>query len=306
MPPVAEGSRPRRPLTASAAPVAALARAIALALVLAAPLAGCTNVFLQPDRREHLPQRPLGTAAEALRIPVTDTETLSALWLPTPTPARAHLLFLHGNAENLSSHVHAVTWLPAAGYAVLAIDYRGYGRSDGVATLDHAQADAAAGLRWLAERDPQTPIIVFGQSLGAAIGLHLAATTPLHGRIAAVVADSGFAGYRRIAREKLAAFWLTWPLQGPLSWTISDRDDPQAVIHRIAPIPLLLIHGERDAVIPPAHADTLLARAGEPKTLWRLPAGQHIDSMRRDEIRERLKVWLDAATAARPEASTAP
>lgn len=273
--------------------------AIALLLALAL-LGGCTSVFLQPDRKHYLPDQALPTPAEDVWITAPGGARLHALYLPATGTPRGALLFLHGNAENLSSHVHAVTWLPAQGYHVLALDYRGYGRSEGHASVDGIHEDARLALRWLQSHSGTLPLFVYGQSLGGTVALNLVARgdTDSRRRIAAVIADSAFSSYRGIAREKLDSWWLTWPLQAPLSWLVSDAWSPLAVVDRISPIPLLLIHGERDAVVPPQHAAQLFARAGEPKALWPIAGGRHINAMRRDEVRARLLDYLAEAGAA--------
>lgn len=273
-----------------------LLRAVAL-LLLCTTLSSCTSLFLHPDHQAYFPGHGPGTPAEDVWIATPEGPRLHALFLPATTTPRATLLFLHGNAENLSSHVHAVTWLPAQGYNVLALDYRGYGRSEGRASVDRVHEDARLALRWLLARDGEDPLIVYGQSLGASVALNLVARSdaPTRQRIRAVIADSGFARYRGIAREKLDQSWLTWPLQWPLSLLISDAWSPLAVVDRISPIPLLLIHGERDAVVPPHHSEALYQRAGEPKTLWRIPGGRHIDAIRRDDVRARLLDFLAQA-----------
>lgn len=263
-------------------------------------LCGCTNVFLYPDRARHLPDRALGTPVEDVWIVAPDGSELHALFLPAQGHARATLLFLHGNAENLSSHVHAVNWLPAQGYAVLALDYRGFGRSQGAPDIDALHEDAAAALAWLAVRDAATtgPLIIYGQSLGGSVAIRLVAQADAaqRQRIAAVVADSAFASYRGIAREKLAQLWLTWPLQWPLSLLISDRYAALDAVERISPIPLLLIQGERDVVVEASHARRLYAAARDPKALWLVPEGGHIDAVRREPVRLRLLDYLSAVS----------
>jgi fermentation-respiration switch protein FrsA (DUF1100 family) len=268
------------------------------ALWLCLALSGCTNVFLYPDHVRHLPDLALGTPAEDVWIAAPDGSELHAMFLPAQGRTRATLLFLHGNAENLSSHVHAVSWLPAQGYAVLALDYRGFGRSQGVADVDAIHEDAAAALARLAARDTAVtgPLIVYGQSLGGSVAIRLVARADAaqRQRIAAVIADSAFSSYRGIAREKLAQLWLTWPLQWPLSLLISDRHSAMDAVERISPIPLLLIQGERDAVVEASHAQRLYAAAHDPKALWLVPEGGHIDAVRREPLRLRLLDYLDA------------
>lgn len=267
-------------------------------LLLCLGLSGCTSVFLLPDRVRYFPERALGTSSEDVWIAAPDGSRLHALHLPAQGEGHATLLFLHGNAENLSSHIHAVSWLPAQGYGVLAIDYRGFGLSQGEKGIDAAHEDAEAALGWLAARDPATPgpLIIYGQSFGGSVAIRLAATSPLRGRIAAVISDSAFSSYRGIAREKLGQVWLTWPFQWPLSMLISDRYAAVDVIDRVSPIPLVLIHGARDGIVDPSHARRLYAAAREPRQLWEVPEGAHIDAIRRESVRTRFLDFLNSVS----------
>jgi fermentation-respiration switch protein FrsA (DUF1100 family) len=266
-----------------------------LILIVVLGLSGCTSVFLQPDHVRYFAGRAPDTPVHDVRITAPDGTALHAQYLPAQAPLRGTVLFLHGNAENLSSHIHMVTWLPAAGYAVLALDYRGYGESAGSAGIDGVHQDAAAALAWLVARGTAEtgPLIVYGQSLGASVAIYLVATSPLRTHVSALIADSAFSSYRRIAREKLDAFWLSWPLQWPLSWLISDRYAAIDVVARISPIPLLLLQGDADAVVDVSHARRLYEAAHEPRQLWIVPGGHHIDAVRRPQIRERLIDYLD-------------
>jgi uncharacterized protein len=258
-------------------------------------LSGCTSVFLYPDRVQHLAGRPFGTPVEEVWIEARDGSRLHALYLPAQGEPRATLLHLHGNAENLSSHVHLVTWLPQHGYAVLSIDYRGYGLSQGGASVAALHEDAEAALAWLVARGAQSrgPLVVLGQSIGGAVAIRMVSQTPLREHVAGVIADSAFSSYRRIAREKLAEPWLTWPLQWPLSLLISDRHAPVDAVAGLAPIPLLLLHGERDVIVDASHSQRLYDAAREPKMLWLIPEGGHIDTLRREAGRERLLEFLE-------------
>lgn len=266
----------------------------AIWLLFCLPLTGCTSVFLQPDRVPYFADRPLGTPYEDVWIAAPDGQKLHALYLPAHGRARATVLYLHGNAENLSSHVRAVGWLPAEGYSVLALDYRGYGRSPGKASIRGVHEDAAAALAWLAAQrgGADMPVIVYGQSLGASIAIRSVASSPFRDTVTAVVAESPFASYRGIAREKLSQVWLTWPLQWPLSLLISDRYAAIDVVNQLSPIPLLLIHGAHDVVVDVRHSQRLYAAAEPPKDLWVIPQGGHIDATRSEPLRERLLAFL--------------
>jgi fermentation-respiration switch protein FrsA (DUF1100 family) len=192
-----------------------------------------------------------------------------------------------------------VAWLAKSGFDVFAFDYRGYGRSSGSPDLDGLHLDAAAALDRLMtmpEVDPDR-IVVLGQSLGGALALTAVADHPQKHRLRALVVEGAFSGYREIAREKLDGFWLTWPLQGPLSLTIDGRYRPVDAVATLAPLPLLIIHGEDDEVVPPGHGEALFRAAGEPKTLWRLPGTGHIQAFATVENRRRLTAFLRTVIA---------
>ena len=204
------------------------------------------------------------------------------------------LVYLHGNAENISTHFHNVAWMPAAGFNVLALDYRGYGGSEGTPTLEGVQLDIDAAMRTLLARrdvDPQR-IIVFGQSLGGALAIHYVAHSDYRANVRAIVVDSAFSDYRRIVRDKAASFFLTWPFQWLLPQTVDNNFSPAASVHDVAPIPLLFIHGERDAIVPLEHSKRLFERAAEPKELWIVPEAGHIQAVRKKDVRKRLTEFL--------------
>lgn len=237
--------------------------------------------------------RDLGLAYEDVQLRADDGTSLHAWWLPASTRACGSVLFLHGNAENISTHIASVHWLPGEGFNVLLLDYRGYGMSAGEPSLPGLQADIAAGLRYLSRRADinARALAVFGQSLGAAAAIPAVARSPWRGHVRAFVADSAFASYRGIVREKLAGFWLTWPFQW-LARTVPDDLDPVATVSEVSPIPLLLVHGTRDPIVPPAHGERLYAAARAPKTLWRVDGAGHIQAFQHPQWRARLAAWL--------------
>jgi fermentation-respiration switch protein FrsA (DUF1100 family) len=136
--------------------------------------------------------------------------------------------------------------------------------------------------------------VVFGQSLGGAIAIYNVARSPYRQHIRALVVESAFASYRQIAREKLADFWLTWPLQYPLSWTVSDEYSPSKAVAGVSPIPLLIIHGDHDPIVPVGHGKRLFELAQEPKQLWIVSGGGHIQAFQRQSYRDRFVNYLTA------------
>lgn len=268
-------------------------RALAL-LLLPLLLGGCTSVFFQPSRGEFITPARLHLDFEDVYFRASDGVLLHGWFLPAKGHALATVLFLHGNAENISTHIGSVYWMPSAHLNVFLIDYRGYGLSDGKPTLPGLIDDSESALRTLIARSDVDPnrIVLFGQSLGAAIATYVAAHTPLRSHLRLVVIDSAFADYHQIAREKLDTFWLTWPFQYPLSWTVSDAYSPIKSIPLISPIPVLIIHSKRDQIIPFHHALELYRAAREPKTLWLLPDGGHIQTFNNPTTRVRFVHYL--------------
>lgn len=281
---------------------AKLASAILLMLALAL-LGGCGSVFFYPQRMLPLTPAVANLDWEDVWLRAGDGVELHAWYLPAAGEQRGTVLFLHGNGGNVGTQLGAVYWLPAAGYAVLMPDYRGYGRSQGKASIEGAVRDVQAALAWLAEREEVQAqgVAVLGQSLGGALAVPALVEAERLPPLRAVILDSSFAGYRRIAREKLDQFWLTWPLQWPLSLTIPDDYSPVRSIARLAPTPVLIIHGAADPIVPFEHGAALYLAAQPPRELWRVPGEGHITAFTREEFRLRLAGWLDRAFAAEPD-----
>jgi hypothetical protein len=257
-------------------------------------LSGCTQMFFQPHRVLVDTPARRGIEYQPVNLQGADGTRLHAWYLPARGKASATVLFLHGNAENISTHFNSIAWMPAAGFNVLALDYRGYGASEGSPSLSGVQLDIDAAMRNLISRPDVDPrrIVVFGQSLGGALAIHYAAHTDMRANLRAVIADSAFSDYRKITQEKLANFFLTWPFQ-LLPWLTVDNDySPVASVGQLSPISLLLIHGDRDTVVPFHHSRILFERAKEPKELWIVPGAGHIQSLNSESIRSRLIEFL--------------
>lgn len=244
--------------------------ALVLSLLL---LPGCSSLFFYPDRVTYLTPDRLNLSYDDVYLDTADGETLHGWWLPAETPegdAKGTVYFLHGNAQNISSHLLNIAWLPGEGYNVFTLDYRGYGKSTGAPDIDGALHDVETGLRWLAGNTDVKgrPVYILGQSLGGALAIPLASEWTQRReqpRLDGLILDGTFSGFRKIAREKLGAFWLTWPFQIPLSWTIPADYEGVDYIDDISPIPVMIIHSVRDGIIPFHHGEALYEAAEEPK-----------------------------------------
>jgi len=273
-------------------------------LALALSPSGCGSPFFYPTR-EQAPVPGLDNVVrQDVRFASEDGVPLHG-WLLTPRDrvSRGTILFLHGNAGNISTHVQSVLWLVQQGYTVFAFDYRGYGGSGGEAPdIPGVHRDARAALSHILSLDGVLPdrVVVFGQSLGAAIAVHTVATVSSSRRPRALILDSSFAGYRRIVRDKLSSLIITWPLAWPVSRFFNDEYSPERWIGKIAPVPVIVIHGTADRVVPYAHGKMLYDLASDPKGIWTVEGGGHATALRNPEVRGQFLAFLASVL---PEAS---
>jgi uncharacterized protein len=265
-----------------------------LVFVLSLLLSACTNVFFQPGRTLIRTPDQLGLRYDDVYFTSGDGTKLHGWWLPAAGKAIGTVLFLHGNAENISTHVANVAWLPKEHVNVFLFDYRGYGISSGEVDLDGALADVESALQKLAllPEVNEHGLVIFGQSLGGALAADAAANSAYRTKLRAVILEGSFASYRQIAREKLSGFWLTAIFKWPLSLFVSDSHEPAAALAELKPIPILIIHGERDDIVPVEHAKNLYAAAEEPKQIWMLPNVGHIQALTVPEYRQRFLQYL--------------
>jgi len=263
-------------------------------LLLLTALGGCTSLFFQPYNGVVTTPGQFGIDYQPVEMQAADGTALFAWFLPARGEPRGTVLYLHGNAGNISTQFANVAWMPAAGFNVLAMDYRGYGGSEGRPSLDGVQLDIDAAMRALLARPDVDPkrIIVFGQSLGGALAIYYAAHGEHRDRLRAVIADSAFSDYRLVAREKAAGFFMTWLFQWLPDFTIDNRYAPIAAVASVSPVPLLLVHGEADSIVPAHHSQMLLEEATGPKELWLVPDAGHIQALRSREMRAKLATFL--------------
>ncbi len=256
-------------------------------------ISGCSSLFFYPQKP--LTDNPVARrfSPEDIRFKTTDNITLHG-WFFRTTEAKGSILVLHGNAENLGTHVNSVLWLVQAGFNVFIFDYRGYGNSEGKTSLDGVHKDAEAALETLLSLPgvDQNRVFVLGQSIGGSIAIYLAATTPHRENIRALIVESTFASYRQIAREKMGSFWLTWLFQYPLSYLVSDNYSAIRWIGKIAPIPILILQGSDDAVVPVHHGRLLFGAALQPKDFWMTRTPGHISSFADATVRDDLLRYM--------------
>jgi len=201
------------------------------------------------------------TSRQAGEAPVK----LHALWLPQPRANAPVLLYLHGARWDVRSSAHRMRRMHELGFAVLGIDYRGFGQSTpGLPSETLALEDARAAWEWLAVQHPQARRYVFGHSLGGAIAVRLAGDVD---DVAGLIVEGSFTSIADVV-QTMKWGWL------PVAPLITQRFDAGAQIEHVK-APLLVVHGSQDRLIQPALGRALYERARSPKRFVLVEGGSH-------------------------------
>jgi hypothetical protein len=161
-------------------------------------VSGCSGIFYFPQKTHVQTPERSGLDYEDVFLESADNVTIHGWWLKARAPVRGTVYFLHGNAENISTHFQNVAWLPEHGYQVFLIDYRGFGKSQGKARLPGALQDVGTGFQFVLDRntEPGKPIYLLGQSVGASMAIYFAANDPrAKQNLSAVISDAAFTRY---------------------------------------------------------------------------------------------------------------
>ena len=190
---------------------------------------------------------------------------LNGLWLAQARPDAPVLLYLHGARWDVRSSAQRMRRMHELGFSVLGIDYRGFGRSTPALPSEAlAQEDTLAAWRWLAARHPDAPRFLFGHSLGAAIAVQAASELE---DAAGLIVEGSFTSIPDVFAS-MKWGWL------PVGGLITQRFDAAERVQRVK-VPLLVVHGSDDRVIPPALGRALYERAREPKRFVLVEGGSH-------------------------------
>jgi uncharacterized protein len=205
-----------------------------------------------------------GLEYEDVFFEAADGVKLHGWWVPqTGAPV---LVWFHGNAGNISHRLENIKLLhDLAGVQVFIFDYREYGRSQGRISREGTFLDAAAAYRYVAETRgvPGRDIVLFGRSLGTALATNLAVQKPCR----ALILESAFTNSSDMAKM-IAPFMFDWRPKVPY--------DNLGKIDKVK-VPVLIIHGEQDEIIPVAMGRRLFAAANPPKDLYIIPGAHHND-----------------------------
>ena len=263
------------------ASLSGMKRLIALVLLAATVLAGCATLderqrgwIFQPSDRSWWRGDEAAQGMQEVWVDFQSRETgqpvkLHGLWTPherfDQDPKSPVLLYLHGARFNVVGSAFRARRMQELGFSVLAIDYRGFGKStQQLPSETMAYEDARAAWDWLAQQYPDRPRYIFGHSLGGAIAIEVAAQV---GDEAGTLVE----GTLTSIPDVVGSYKWGWLPVGPL---ITQRFEAVERVRNIGS-PLLVVHGSEDRTIAPALGRKLFDAAAEPKRFELVEGGSH-------------------------------
>ena len=257
-----------------------LSRRLVLAAALAVGAAvGCSSLDEWQRQAIFSPMRdnprwfsaPL-EGTEEYDVKIANGETLHFWYVAQPRNRNAPtVLYLHGARWNLNGSVFRMSRWYDMGFNVLAVDYRGFGKSTEILPSEEsARADTRIAFDELIRRQPDPALrYVYGHSLGGALAVDLASTFPEPEPVAGVIIESTFTSIPDVVRE------MRWGWLPGISLAVTQPFDSVSKIERVK-APLLVVHGTADGIVPHVMADELYRRAGSSKKkLLKIEGGSH-------------------------------
>jgi hypothetical protein len=209
----------------------------------------------------------LGVPHEDVYLTTDDGQRLNGWFIPGKSEIT--WLWFHGNGGNISHRTEEIVQIHQhLGVNLFIIDYRGYGNSDGSPSEQGTYQDARAALAYLRSRPDVSAgkIVYFGRSLGAAVAVELATEHPPGG----IILVAPFASLSDMARVHYSAF-------PGAAWLARNRYNSLTRISSIEK-PLLILHGDQDAIVPLSQGHKLFEAANQPKQFQPLPGAGHDDT----------------------------
>ncbi len=221
------------------------------------------SLMYHPERQRTAPAEVGLADAQEIVLDTSDGEKV-IVWYAPPKADKPLVLYFHGNGGALQHRADRFRALARDGYGFVALSYRGYGGSTGSPCQTGLIADAQAAYAFAVARMPPQRIVLHGESLGTGVAVALAATQ----RIGGLVLESPFTSAADVGAR---AYWFL-----PVRLLMKDPFYSDALIGKVF-VPLLILHGVRDNVVPIALGERLFSLANEPKRFLRFADGAHND-----------------------------
>tara|TARA_Y100000588_G_scaffold53661_1_gene50674 strand:- start:1922 stop:2689 length:768 start_codon:yes stop_codon:yes gene_type:complete len=226
------------------------------------------NFFLYHPR-QLLDSSPegLGIKYENVKFTAKDNTKLHGWFFPPNSSDNPVILWAHGNAGNISHRIENILLMRKfLDVGIFIFDYRGYGLSEGKPNEKGLYSDMEGAYLWLANRISENRIVLFGRSLGAAVATKLSIEKTSS---QSLILESPFENTIEMGK-KIFPFL-------PLGWLIKQKYDTKAIIHSVK-IPLLILHGDKDTIVPFQQGKNLFDFASGPKQFFKIKGAGHNDT----------------------------
>jgi len=248
-------------------------------------VSACIYIWLNQNQFIFMPQRKITQTPADIQLAFEDLylqivsnddggiERMHCWWIPTDHPTDHYLIYLHGSAYNIGANVNHARRFKELGFSVLLISYRGYGQSEGnFPTEAQVYADAEAAWNYLVKQNGIKPgdIFIYGHSLGGAVAINLAVSHP---EARGIIVEAAFTSIADMGRQHNLYRLL------PIDLITHQRFDSISKINRLK-VPVLLLHGTDDKVVPFKMSRRLYEKAPSPKRLKLILGGGHNNSAR--------------------------
>lgn len=259
-----------------------IAVAVALYVAVVAVFYTAQRKFLYFPTHSYVPLSAANANPALIEITVRTADGIELKsWYAPATSQPFTIVFFHGNADSLYGAAPVADPYIAAGYGFLLTEYRGYSGLAGTPTEAGLYSDARANLNWLVAHGVESrDIILFGQSLGSGVATEMASEF----RVGGLMLLAPYLSIPKIARIHYSFF--------PASYLTLDRFDNEKKIGKIH-VPVLIVNGAQDEVIPPSQGRELYSLANEPREFHSLPGRGHNDAF--DEFTPLSMDWIGRA-----------
>jgi len=221
-----------------------------------------TKMLFYPDREFLSLPEDVGLVAEDVYLDTGETSKIHGWYFKGD--GRKTILYVHGNGGNIADRLDVIRGYVDSGFSVFIFDYSGYGKSDGKPSKKGIVSETLIAYEYLINEKSVEPsnLIFIGQSLGGVPTLRVATKKPSAG----VILEGAFYSVREISKDMFGIIPL---------WIIAPHDfDNGREIQKLK-VPLLIVHGGNDEVIPLRHSQMLFEKAGEPKKLEVFKSSTH-------------------------------
>ncbi len=210
---------------------------------------------------------PSKSYIEEIYLKTSDNLSLKSWYIAPNTDLDKVIVFFHGNAGNIENRLFKAEFFKKYGTGTLLVEYRGYGGNAGSPSEEGFYKDGRAAIEFLLNKKkiPLNRIILYGESIGSGTAVQMATEFSVSG----LILEGAFTSAANIAKA-------TYPIV-PVNLLLKDRYDNDKKISKINDMPILLLHGKKDNVIPYFHSEILFELAKEPKKILLIDNGGHSD-----------------------------